>query len=55
MLSLESKTIQLESLDDLRWRGARRDELEAVCRQVAETEVVPRMPVWRPASRTEAR
>jgi 5'-3' exonuclease len=36
-----------ESLEDLRWRGARRDELEEVCRLIAETEVAPRMPAWR--------
>ena len=36
-----------ESLDDLRWRGARREELADVCRQIGETEVVPRMPLWR--------
>jgi len=38
-----------ESLDDLRWQGARRGELDDVCRLIAETEVVPRMPAWRPA------
>ena len=38
-----------ESLDDLRWRGARRGELEDVCHLIGEAEVVPRMPVWRPA------
>jgi 5'-3' exonuclease len=38
-----------ETLEDLRWRGARRAELEEVCRIVGETEVVPRMPMWRPA------
>ena len=38
-----------ESLDDLRWQGGRRDELEAVCAQIGEAEVVSRMPLWRPA------
>jgi 5'-3' exonuclease len=38
-----------ESLDELRWLGARRDELEEVCRLIGETEVVPRMPAWRTA------
>jgi 5'-3' exonuclease len=38
-----------ESLDDLRWQGGRRDELEAICAQIGETEVVSRMPLWRPA------
>ena len=36
-----------ETLDDLRWRGARRDELTAVCRDIGEPDVVPRMPLWR--------
>jgi 5'-3' exonuclease len=38
-----------ESLDALRWEGARRDELEESCRRIGETEVVPRMPLWRRA------
>jgi 5'-3' exonuclease len=38
-----------ESLDDLRWLGGRRDELEAVCARIGEEEVVARMPLWRPA------
>jgi 5'-3' exonuclease len=36
-----------ETLDQLRWRGARRAELEALCAVIGETEVVPRMPLWR--------
>jgi 5'-3' exonuclease len=38
-----------ESLEDLRWRGARRGELDDLCDLIGETEVVPRMPAWRPA------
>ncbi|PYQ08871.1 MAG: flap endonuclease [Acidobacteria bacterium] len=38
-----------ESLDDLHWCGARRSELTDVCHLIGETEVVPRMPAWRPA------
>ena len=38
-----------ETLDDLRWRGARRAELEAVCAEIGETEVASRMPLWRDA------
>jgi hypothetical protein len=38
-----------ESLDDLRWRGACRDALEALCARIGEDDVVPRMPLWRPA------
>jgi 5'-3' exonuclease len=36
-----------ETLDDLRWRGARRSELEQVCAEIGETEVPARMPLWR--------
>jgi 5'-3' exonuclease len=36
-----------ETLDDLRWRGARRAELEAVCAEIGETDVASRMPLWR--------
>jgi 5'-3' exonuclease len=38
-----------ESLEDLHWRGARRGELEELCRWMGETEVAPRMPAWRPS------
>jgi len=38
-----------ESLDELRWQGARPGELHDVCHRIGETEVVPRMPAWRPA------
>jgi 5'-3' exonuclease len=38
-----------ESLDDLRWRGARRGELADVCHLIREAEVVSRMPAWRPS------
>jgi 5'-3' exonuclease len=38
-----------EDLGDLRWQGARRDELTALCARIGEDEVVPRMPRWRPA------
>ena len=36
-----------EELDDLRWRGARRDALHALCAEIAEPEVAKRMPLWR--------
>jgi 5'-3' exonuclease len=38
-----------ESLDDLRWQGARREPLQELCARIGEEEVVPRMPLWRPA------
>jgi 5'-3' exonuclease len=38
-----------ESLDDLRWRGARREPLAELCARIGEVEVVPRMPLWRRA------
>ena len=36
-----------ESLDDLKWRGGRRDLLQAVCEEIAEPEIAQRMPLWR--------
>jgi 5'-3' exonuclease len=38
-----------ETLDDLRWRGSRRDALLAVCAEIGEDEVPARMPLWRDA------
>jgi 5'-3' exonuclease len=36
-----------ETLDDLRWRGSLRGELESVCAEIGETEIAQRMPLWR--------
>jgi 5'-3' exonuclease len=36
-----------ETLDDLRWRGGRRAELEALCAEIGEEEIAKRMPLWR--------
>jgi 5'-3' exonuclease len=36
-----------ESLDDLRWQGARRGPFERVCAEIGETDVAARMPLWR--------
>ena len=36
-----------ESLDDLEWRGARRDEIEALSASLGETRLVERIPRWR--------
>jgi 5'-3' exonuclease len=36
-----------ETLDDLRWQGARREELSAICAETGESEVAARMPLWR--------
>ena len=35
-----------ESLDDLAWRGARRDVLEALCDEIGDTRLVGRIPRW---------
>jgi 5'-3' exonuclease len=37
----------VETLDDLRWRGSRRPELEALCAEIGEADVAARMPLWR--------
>jgi 5'-3' exonuclease len=39
-----------ETLDDLRWRGGRRAELEALCAEIGEEEIAKRMPLWREGS-----
>jgi 5'-3' exonuclease len=49
LATLRIDAVLPESLDELRWDGARRDELEEACGRIGETEVVPRMPLWRPA------
>jgi 5'-3' exonuclease len=36
-----------ESLNDLKWRGARRDELEELCRFIGDEELLERVPSWR--------
>jgi 5'-3' exonuclease len=36
-----------ETLDDLRWAGARREALLAICERIGETEAPARMPLWR--------
>jgi 5'-3' exonuclease len=38
-----------ETLDDLRWRGADRAALAALCAEIGEDEVPGRMPLWRDA------
>ena len=36
-----------ETLDDLRWRGSLRGELESVCARIGEPDLAARMPLWR--------
>jgi 5'-3' exonuclease len=36
-----------ETLDDLRWRGARRAELTALCAEIGEDDLVGRIQAWR--------
>jgi 5'-3' exonuclease len=35
-----------ERLDDLEWRGARRSELEALCRELSAADLLERVPHW---------
>jgi hypothetical protein len=35
------------SLDDLRWSGAKRDELTAICREIGDEPFLERVPRWR--------
>ncbi len=34
-------------LDELRWRGARRDALERLCAEIGDTRALERVPAWR--------
>ena len=36
-----------EQLDDLRWRGARREELTALCAELDDAAFLQRVPLWR--------
>jgi 5'-3' exonuclease len=36
-----------EDLEDLKWRGARREELENLCREIGDEEFLDRVPSWR--------
>jgi 5'-3' exonuclease len=36
-----------ETIEDLRWRGARRAELTALCREIGDQEFIDRMSNWR--------
>ena len=36
-----------ETLDDLEWRGARREELDRLCREIGEGDVMDRIAKWR--------
>jgi 5'-3' exonuclease len=36
-----------ETLEDLEWRGARRDELEALCSELGDLGLLERIPRWR--------
>jgi 5'-3' exonuclease len=35
-----------EDLEDLAWRGSRRGELEGLCREIGEEELIPRITAW---------
>jgi 5'-3' exonuclease len=35
-----------ERLDDLRWRGSRREELTTLCQELADDDLLPRIPAW---------
>ncbi len=36
-----------ETIEDLRWRGARREELTALCHEIGDEGFLERVPVWR--------
>jgi 5'-3' exonuclease len=47
LASLRTDAPLPEDLDDLRWRGGRRDALIALCQELGEDELVPMVPRWR--------
>jgi 5'-3' exonuclease len=36
-----------ETLDDLRWQGARLTELKNLCRELGNDDIIGRVPLWR--------
>ena len=36
-----------QQVEELRWRGAKRDELEAVCAEIGDSRALARVPAWR--------
>jgi 5'-3' exonuclease len=47
LATLRTDASLTETLDDLRWRGARRDELVAICRDIGEERLLERVTRWR--------
>jgi 5'-3' exonuclease len=47
LASLRTDAPLPEDLDDLRWRGGRREALVALCRELGEDELVGMVPRWR--------
>ncbi|HEY6613789.1 MAG TPA: hypothetical protein VIZ32_04700 [Vicinamibacterales bacterium] len=42
-----------EQLDDLRWRGARREELARLCHEIEDDEFAARVSTWRTGAGVE--
>ena len=47
LASLRTDAPLPEDLEDLRWRGGRRDALMALCQELGEDELVGMVPRWR--------
>jgi 5'-3' exonuclease len=47
LATLRTDVPLVESLAELEWRGARRSELEAVCREIGAEDLLPRVVRWR--------
>ena len=50
LATLRTDVPLVEGLADLEWRGARRRDLEALCREIGYGELLARVPRWRPDS-----
>jgi 5'-3' exonuclease len=47
LATLRTDVPLLEHIDDLRWQGARRDELTALCREIGDEGFLERVVIWR--------
>ena len=47
LATLRTEVPLAESLEDLEWRGARRSELEPLCREIGAQDLLARVPRWR--------
>ena len=47
LATLRTDAPLLETLDDLRWKGARLRELKDLCQELGNDDIIGRVPLWR--------